>query len=82
VSTELSQIELEDGRVVIYLAVPRVLRLYGEIMGCTAEEAKDQLRNHPGLDGALHRPQWYAEYAEADIPMQGAVLAHGIAESQ
>jgi death-on-curing protein len=30
----------------------------------------------------LARPRSYADYEDADLPLQAAVLAHGIAESQ
>jgi len=35
-----------------------------------------------GLESALGRPRAYAHYEEADLALQAAVLAHGIAESQ
>lgn len=66
----------------IYLEPPRVIQLYAGIFHCTVHEARDQLRNPAGLEGALDRPKWYAHYDQADIPLQAAVLAHGIAETQ
>jgi death-on-curing protein len=45
-------------------------------------EARDQLRNPDGLEGALARPINYAHYQAADFAMQAAVLAVGIAETQ
>ena len=36
----------------------------------------------PGLESALGRPRNYAHYQEADLALQAAALAHGIAESQ
>jgi len=35
-----------------------------------------------GLQGALGRPRAYADYENADLALQAAVLAHGIVESQ
>lgn len=34
------------------------------------------------LESALERPRSYAHYQDADLALQAAVLAHGIAESQ
>jgi death-on-curing protein len=45
-------------------------------------EARDQLRNPDGLEGALARPLNYAYYQSADFALQAAVLAFGIAETQ
>jgi death-on-curing family protein len=52
------------------------------ITGATAAEAADQLRNRSGLESALARPETYAHYQGADVALQAAVLAHGIAEGQ
>ena len=46
------------------------------------QQAADQLRTREGLEGTLARPRTYAYYDAADLPMQAAVLAHGIAETQ
>lgn len=59
-----------------------MLGLYAEIFGCSIDEAQDQLRSVPGLEGALMRPQTRAHYESADIASQAAALAHGIAETQ
>ena len=40
------------------------------------------LRSVAGLEGALARPGWHAEYDHADVALQAAVLAEGIAEGQ
>lgn len=40
------------------------------------------LRSVAGLEGALARPGWHAEYDDADLALQAAVLAEGIAEGQ
>lgn len=44
--------------------------------------AADQLRNRDGLESALARPETYAHYEDADLALQAAVLAQGIAEGQ
>jgi death-on-curing protein len=59
-----------------------VLELYGLIIGATAMGAADQLRNRDGLESALARPETYAHYEDADLALQAAVLAQGIAEGQ
>ena len=69
-------------RPTIYLTVEDVLGYYAEIFACTAQEAADQLRSRAVLEGALARPQHYAYYTGADLAMQAAVPAHGIAEGQ
>lgn len=66
----------------VYLTLDYVLELYGLIIGATAQEASDQLRNREGLEGALARPETYAHYEDADLVLQAAVLAHGLAEGQ
>lgn len=66
----------------VYLTLQDALELYGLIIGATADAAADQLRNRAGLEGALARPETYAHYQEADLALQAAVLAHGIAEGQ
>jgi death on curing protein len=45
-------------------------------------EARDQLRNPDGLEGALGRPRNYAHHQSAVFALQAAVLAIGIAETQ
>jgi death on curing protein len=59
-----------------------VIGLYAEIFRCTLVEARDQVRNPDGLEGALARPKNYAHHQSADFAMQAAVLASGIAETQ
>jgi death on curing protein len=65
----------------IYLEVDDVLALYAEIFGLDDRGAHDRLRNEAGLRSALNRPRTYAHYTEADLALQAAALAHGIAES-
>jgi death on curing protein len=67
----------------VYLTLTDVLELHALIIDATATEAADQLRNRAGLESALARPETYAHYQqEADLALQAAVLAHGIAEGQ
>jgi death on curing protein len=66
----------------VYLTLPDVLGLHGLIIGSTTHQAADQLRNQPGLESALARSAAYAHYENADLALQAAALAHGIAEGQ
>lgn len=66
----------------VYLELVDALELYAAIIGGTAEQAADQLRDRAGLESALGRPRNYAHYQGADLALQAAALAHGIAESQ
>jgi death-on-curing protein len=66
----------------LFLELDDVLGMYADIFGLTDQEAHDRLRNEVGLSGALSRPQNYADHQGADIALQAAVLAHGIAEGQ
>jgi death-on-curing protein len=66
----------------VYLELEDVLGLYAEIFGLDDRDARDRLRNETGLRAAVARPRTYAHYQGADIALQAAVLAHGIAEGQ
>lgn len=66
----------------VYLTLADVLELHALIIGATAAEAADQLRNRAGLESAIARPGTYAHYQDADLALQATVLAHGIAEGQ
>jgi death-on-curing protein len=66
----------------VWLEFADALELYAAIIGCTTEEAADQLRDRTGLESALGRPRNYLLYEQADLALQAAALAHGIAESQ
>jgi death-on-curing protein len=66
----------------VYLTLADVLELHALIIGATAAEAADQLRNRAGLESAIARPETYAHYQDADLVLQATVLAHGIAEGQ
>ncbi len=67
---------------VVYLDVDDALEVFGAIIGGTATQAADQLRDRAALAGALARPINYAQYENADLAVQAATLAHGIAETQ
>ncbi len=66
----------------VYLTLADVLELHALIIGTTPAAAADQLRNRVGLESAIARPETYAHYQDADLALQAAVLAHGIAEGQ
>jgi death-on-curing protein len=65
-----------------YLDAADVIQLHAEIVDCTEREAADRLRSLQGMEGAVARPAWHALHGHADLAMQAAVLAHGIAEGQ
>lgn len=66
----------------VYLELADALELYAAIIGATVVQAADHLLDRPGLEGALGRPRAYAHYEDAELALQAAVLAHGIAEGQ
>jgi len=66
----------------VYIELAEALELYAAIIGGTTGQAADQLRDQAGLESALGRPRNYAHYQEADLALQAAALAHGVAESQ
>ena len=66
----------------VYIELADALELYAAIIGGTVGQAADQLRDQAGLESALGRPRNYAHYQEADLALQAAALAHGIAEGQ
>jgi death-on-curing family protein len=72
----------DDDLELIYLTLEDALELYAAIAEDTIEQAAALLRSRSGLEGALARPASYAHYQHADIALQAAVLARGIAESQ
>jgi death on curing protein len=65
-----------------YLDADDIIALHGLALGRSAQRAADQLRSRTTLEGAVARPMWHAVYSGADVAMQAAVLAHGVAESQ
>ena len=66
----------------IYLVLEDALELYAAIIDASPVQAADHLRNRSALEAALARPATYAHYQNADLALQAAVLAHGIAEGQ
>ena len=66
----------------VYLTLEDALELYAAIIDGTTTQARGQLRSRAGLEGALERPASHAHYENADLALQAAVLAHGIAEGQ
>jgi len=74
--------EQSGGHEPVYLTLDDVLELFAAIVDGTPTEASNQLRSRDGLAGALARPATHAHYEDADLALQAAVLAHGIAETQ
>lgn len=72
----------EDDLALIHLTLEDALELYAAIIDGTTEHAIALLRSRSALEGALARPTSYAHYQSADLALQAAVLAHGLAESQ
>ncbi|MEX2414350.1 MAG: type II toxin-antitoxin system death-on-curing family toxin [Thermoleophilaceae bacterium] len=70
------------GHEPVYLTLEDVLELFATIIGGTRADAANQLRSADALEGALARPATHAHYQNADLALQAAILAHGIAESQ
>lgn len=71
-----------EGSEPVYLELVDALELYAAIVGGTAGQGTNQLRDQAGLESALERPRNYAQYQQTDLSLQAAALAHGIAESQ
>lgn len=69
-------------RPLYYLTLDDIIGLYADLFGCSDREAADQVRDRGLLEAALMRPANYAAYQGADLALQAAVLAHGIAETQ
>jgi death on curing protein len=74
--------DVDEVEEFLYLELDDALEIYGAIFGSSAAQATDHLRNREALAGALARPINYAHYENADLALQAAVLAHGIAETQ
>ncbi len=66
----------------VYLTLEDAFELYAAIVNRTTAHAATALRARSTLEGALGRPASYAHYQDADLALQAAVLAHGIAEGQ
>ena len=74
--------DASPGSGVYYLEAIDVLGVRAELLGLTGRQAADFLRNPSGLESALARPRTWAQYRAADLALQAAVLAHGVAEGQ
>lgn len=74
--------EEQDDSALVYLEAEDILEFYAAIIGGSVRQARDQLRDLAGLEGALARPATHLHYETADLALQAAVLAHGIAERQ
>ena len=72
----------EEAGEPLYLEFEDALEIYAAIIGGSYVQASDHLRSREALAGALARPANYARYQDADLALQAAVLAHGIAETQ
>ena len=72
----------EDDLELVYLTLEDALELYAAIVDVTTTRAAAAMRSRSSLEGALARPASYAHFQDADIALQAAVLAHGIAETQ
>ncbi len=59
-----------------------IIGLHAAVFGITHAEARDRLHNLEGLESAVVRPANYRHYRDADLALQAAALAHGIAERQ
>lgn len=66
----------------IHLDVEAVLLVHAEIFGISIDAARDRVLKPAGLASAVNRRPTYEHYRDADLALQGAVLAHGIAEGQ
>ncbi|MDP9365386.1 MAG: Fic family protein [Chloroflexota bacterium] len=72
----------KDRPITTYLDADDVIALHAEIFWCLEQEAADHPRSRPILEEAVARPRQHAHYAGAELALQAAVLAHGIAEGQ
>jgi death-on-curing family protein len=73
---------IEGGGGTIHLDVEVVLLVHAEIFRISLGAARDRVLKPEGLASAVSRPLTYEHYRDADLALQGAVLAHGIAEGQ
>jgi death-on-curing protein len=73
---------MEDEGGAIHLDVDAVLLVHAEIFELSLEAVRDRVLKPEGLASAVNRPPTYEHYRDADLALQAAVLAHGIAEGQ
>jgi death-on-curing protein len=71
-----------DASDIQYLGIEDVIDAYTVVVGCSEQTAWADLRDSERLYAALARPRMYAFYQGADLVVQAAALAHGIAEGQ
>ena len=67
---------------ILYLEYEDALSVWAVFFEWTPQQVEDQIRNRNGIESALARPRQFQLYYDADIALQAAVLAHGIAEGQ
>jgi death-on-curing protein len=67
---------------VVYLTFEELIAVHAEANGRDETASGRLLRSRDGLAGAVARPQHHSHYGGADLALQAAVLAHGIAEGQ
>ena len=72
----------EEFEGVAYPTLEDALDAFAMLFGCTRDVGRDQLLRPEALESALKRPQMHAHYQRADLALQAAVLAHGVAETQ
>lgn len=73
---------MDDEDQPVYLDVDGLLTVHAAVFGISVVEARSRVLKAHELASVVHRPRTYAEYAGADLALQAAVLAHGIAEGQ
>jgi hypothetical protein len=66
----------------IHLDAEAVLLIHSVIFGISLDSARDRVLKPEGLASVVNRPPTYEHYQGADLALQAAVLAHGIAEGQ
>lgn len=64
------------------IEVWEVVGLHAAVFGISLAEARDRVHDLQGLEAAVVRPANYRHYQDADLTLQAAALAHGIAERQ
>ena len=67
---------------ITYVDADSVIAIYARLFGCSFQHAASQVRVHGLLESAVFRPRTFAHYEGADLALQAAALAHGIAEHQ
>jgi prophage maintenance system killer protein len=73
---------MEDEGGTLHLDIEAVLLVHAEIFGPQHRRGPRSHLKPEGLASAVNRPPSYEHYRDADLAIQGAVLAHAIAEGQ